>query len=177
MTSFLLIIGAFYWGQTQLKDRSINDGNLLAERDASREKVLRLEKAQADTEDLDEITELLDTLLPNSKQQEKLIADIINTATSKAQIPFSKVSSFSFTGSSEPSDLSGTVPSEGNPGVYEYPFTLQINSITYETVLQLFKEIETNGRIVQVDNVQISPTSDGSNLVSINLSMKAYIRP
>ncbi len=142
-----------------------------------REKILQLQNAQQDVENLDDVTALLDRLLPQKKEQEKLIADVIFTATSEAGIPFSQVSSFSFSGSGEPSDLSGTVKSVDNPGVYEYPFTLQISDITYETLLGLLKEIETNDRIVQVANIQISPLGNGTSAVSVTIAAKAYIRP
>jgi len=177
LVSLVSVIGAFLWGSDQLEVKSSEVSALIAERDVGREKILRLQNTRQDVENLDEVTLLLNRLLPEKKEQEKLIADIIYTATSEADIPFSQVSSFSFSGGSEPSDLSGTIASKGNPGVYEYPFTLQINEITYETLLQLLQEIETNGRIVQVENIQISPTSVNSSTVSVTISAKAYIRP
>jgi Tfp pilus assembly protein PilO len=171
------IIGAFTWGDGNLAAKSSEVAGLIAERDISREKILRLQNSQQGVVDLDEVTLLLDRLLPQKKEQEKLIADVIYTATSEANIPFSQVSSFSFSGGSEPSDLSGTIVSKGNPGVYEYPFTLRIDEIDYSTLLKLLQEIETNGRIVQVENIQITPTGANSTIVSANISAKAYIRP
>ncbi len=168
---------AFVTGQNQLKAKSEVVSNLLAERDVSREKILLLQKAQVDAENIESVQILLDRLLPAKKEQEKLIADVIYTATGEAGIPFSQVSSFSFTGGNEPSDLSGTKPSIGNAGVFEYPFSLQINSISYATLLKLLSEIETNGRIVQVENIQISPESENPDNVSVNLSTKAFLKP
>jgi Tfp pilus assembly protein PilO len=182
MTALLLlslvgIVGAFIWGKSQLETKASEMSMLLAERDATHERILRLQKAQGDTDNLEEITLLLDQLLPSEKQQDTLIADVIYTATAEAGIPFSQVSAFSFTGGNEPSDLSGTTLSEDQPGIYEYPFTLQINNISYATLLNLLVEIETNGRIVQVDNIQIAPDGDNPNNVSVNLSTKAYLKP
>jgi Tfp pilus assembly protein PilO len=177
LLSVASIIGAFTWGDGYLEAKSSEVAGLIAERDISREKILRLQNSKQSVDNLDEVTALLDRLLPQKKEQEKLIADVIFTATSEAEIPFSKVSSFSFSGGSEPSDLSGTVVSKGNPGVYEYPFTLRIVEIDYSTLLKLLQEIETNGRIVQVENIQISPTGVNSTIVSATISAKAYIRP
>lgn len=171
------IIGANYWGNSQLKAKSATISDLIADKDISQDKIISLQKAKNDAENLDSTIQLLDRLLPKNKQQEELIADIIYTATSEAGIPFSNVSSFSFSGSSEPDSLSGTVASKDNPGVYEYPFTLQINKISYATMLTLLSEIETNGRIVQVDDIQISPDSSDPSLLSISLSTKAYLKP
>ena len=175
--SILSIISAFYWGGSQLQIKSDEVSALLSERDVSREKILQLQSAQQDVENLDDVSLLLDRLLPQKKEQEKLIADIIFTATSEADIPFSQVSSFSFSGGSEPSDLSGTIASPGNPGVYEYPFTLQIIEVDYTTLLKLRHEIQTNGRIVQVENIQTSPSGLNSSTVSATIAAKAYIRP
>jgi Tfp pilus assembly protein PilO len=171
------IIGAYYWGNNQLKAKASSISDLIADRDITQEKIINLQKAQKSSEDLDSVTQLLDNLLPKTKQQEELIADVIYTATAESGIPFSQVSSFSFSGSSEPDSLSGTVLSKEFPGVYEYPFTLQINSIPYATLLTLLREIETNGRIVQVENIQISPDSDNPNVLTVSLSTKAYVKP
>lgn len=175
--SLASIVGAFYIGNQQLQAESDRISELLADRDVTREKIVRLQKAQNDTEDLSEIESLLDNLLPREKQQDELIANIIYTATAEAGIPFNKISSFTFSGGDEPNDLSGTVVSETNPSVYEYPFSLQIEEITYETLLQLLREIEQNGRLVQVDNVQISPDTTDPNIVSATLSTKAFVKP
>lgn len=171
------IVAAYYWGDKQLQSKSAIISDLIADRDISQEKIIKLQKAKQDTTGIDEVNQLLDTLLPASKEQEKLIADVIYTATAEAGIPFSQVSSFSFTGSNEPDSLSGTVVSKDNPGVYEYPFTLQINEVPYNTLLKLLQEIETNQRIVQVANIQISPDASNPSVLSVSLSTKAYLKP
>lgn len=171
------IAGSFYWGNSQLEAEAAKISDLVADRDIQQEKIIRLKQAKQDTETLDDVVVLLDRLLPETKQQERLLADVIYTATAEAGIPFSQVRSFSFSGSSEPDNLSGTVASKANPGVFEYPFSLQIENITYETLLELLKQIETNGRIVQVDNIQISPDISNPNVLGVNLSAKAYVRP
>lgn len=173
--SFVAVALAFYWGSGQLEKKSTALSDLIADRDVTQEAIIKLNKAQGDVENLDEVSALLDRLLPLSKQQENLIADILYTSTSEAGIPSSQVTSFSFTGTGEPNDLSGTTTSKENPGVYEYPFTMNISSISYDTLLKLLVEIETNGRIIQVDNVQITPQGDGT--LNVALSMKAYLKP
>ncbi|MFT4532139.1 MAG: Tfp pilus assembly protein PilO [Candidatus Saccharimonadales bacterium] len=171
------IIGAYYWGDGQLKAKSAVISDLIADRDITQEKIIGLQQAAKESKDLDAVTQLLDNLLPREKQQEELVADVIYTATSEAGIPFSKITSFSFNGSSEPNTLSGTILSKENPGVYEYPFTLSIDGISYTTLLTLLSEIETNGRIVQVENIQISPDTSEIGLLTVSLSTKAYLKP
>ena len=175
--SVLGIVGAYYWGDKQLQQKASDISNLLADRDVSQEKIIELKNAKQDANDIVEVNNLIDVLLPAKKEQEKLIADIIYTATAEAGIPFTKVISFSFSGGNEPNDLSGTVASKDNPGVYEYPFLLQIKDISYATLLKLLVEIENNGRIVQVDNIQIAPDATDPDSLEVSLNTKAYLKP
>ncbi len=171
------IFEAYYIGNGQLKSKSTVVSNLIADKDVSQEKIIRLEKARKDTKDVGYINSLLDRLLPRTKQQDKLVADIIYTATAQAGIPYSQVTTFSFSGSNDPNTLSGTTLSKSIPGVYEYPFNLQVIDISYGTLLQFLREIENNGRILQVDNIQISASANGPNLLTVSLALKAYLKP
>lgn len=173
--SFAAVAGVYFLGSGKLEEESKSVAVLKAERDVSQEAIVKLKKAKTDSKDIDEVVGILDRLLPREKQQDKLIADVIYTATAEAGISFNKIISFSFEGGSEPDSLSGTNPSKENPGVFEYPFNLTINDISYETLLNLLKEIETNGRIIQVDNIGISSNDLNSN-VNVQLSMKAYVK-
>ncbi len=164
-------------GSEQLKKMADETSGLLAERDISTEKIRLLQNAKNDTDQLEEITQLLDRLLPATKDQEKLIADVIYTATSQAGIPQSSISNFTFSGNGLPDALSGTEKSTIASDIYEYPFSLQLSKLSYATLIQLLAEIESNGRLVQVDNVQITPDETNSALLSVNLSMKAYVKP
>ncbi len=172
------IIGTFVWGKGQLKTNATNVSDLLAERDAQREKIISLQKAELQTTEINSVNNLLDRLLPKEKNQETLILDIIYTATSKAGIPFSSISTFSFSGGGDPDKLSGTEPYKEVPGVLVYPFNLQISNISYATLLNLLRYIETNDRIIQVANIQISPSKEvPGSISSVSLAMEAYVRP
>jgi len=172
------IIGAFVWGKGQLKTNASNVSNLLAERDAQRDIVISLQQAEARADEVENINKILDRLLPKAKNQETLVLDIIYTATAQSGIPVSSISSFAFSGSGDPDALSGTEPLKDIPGVLEYPFNIEIKDISYTTLIKLLNEIETNGRIIQVDNLQISPNkTDPGLLTSVSLSLKAYVKP
>lgn len=172
------IVGAFVWGKGQLKTNATNVSNLLAERDAQREKIIKLQKAESQEDKIVELNELLDTLLPKEKKQETLVLDIIYTATAEAGIPFSSIKTFSFSGGGDVDKLSGTEALKELPGVLVYPFNLEISDISYTTLLNLLKEIETNGRIIQVANIQISPSKAiPGQLSSVSLAMEAYVKP
>lgn len=174
--SFGAVAGVYVWGNGQLEEQSNELANLKSTRDVSQESIIKLQKAKTDSKDVESVVALLDRLLPQQKEQDKLIADIIYTATAEAGISFTNIASFSFDGGSDPDALSGTTASKDNPGVFEYPFNLSINDISYATLLDLLREIETNGRIIQVDNIGITPNELNSN-VNVQLSMKAYVKP
>jgi Tfp pilus assembly protein PilO len=172
------IIGAFVWGKGQLKTDAFSVSNLLAERDAQRDIIISLQQAEARTDEVGNINKILDRMLPKQKNQETLVLDIIYTATAQSGIPVSNISSFAFSGSGDPDALSGTEPLKEIPGVLAYPFNVEVKNISYDTLIKLLNEIEANGRIIQVDNLQISPNkTDPGLLTSVGLSLKAYVKP
>jgi Tfp pilus assembly protein PilO len=176
--SLLSILGAFYWGSARLSANSDSISALIAERDVSQQKIAKLAESKLSEEQLSEVNQLVEQQLPRKKEQDKLIADIIYTATAEAGIPFAQVSSFSFSGdASDPNELSGTQKSKDIPAVNEYPFNLQIDGITYETLLNLLVRIETNSRIVQVSNIQIIPDPENPDSLATTIAMKAYVQP
>jgi Tfp pilus assembly protein PilO len=176
--STLAIFLAFTWGKSQLEKNSNTVSELIAERDAQQEVIVALQKAETAAKELDEVNNLLNRLLPEEKNQETLVLDIIYTATAESNIPLSSIASFSFSGADDPDTLSGTTPSKEVPGVLEYPFSIELVDISYSALLKLLQEIEENGRIVQVSTVQINPDKTNSGLLSsVSLTMKAYVKP
>jgi len=173
------IIAAFYWGEGQLNTKAASIADLQSDRDVASDKIIALQKAKKSGDDSVTAQVLLDRLLPTTKSQETLIADVLFTATQEAGIPGDDISAFSFSNTSEdPSKLSGTEPFSDVPGVLSYPFNLSIQNISYTTLLKFLKEVETNGRLVQIDNLQISPDKNAPGLISgVNLTMKAFLEP
>lgn len=175
---FAGIVGAFYWGDDMLNKKAATIADLQADQDIANERILALKKAKQSDALMPEATTLLDRLLPKQKNQETLVADVIYTATAEAGIPVSSITTLSFATSDAPSDQSGTVAYKEIPGVLSYPFSMTINQITYDTLLKLLIEIERNGRLVQIDEMQISPDkSQPGNLSSVSLTMKAFLKP
>ncbi len=171
-------IGGFLWADKQLKTKSLNVSNLIAERDAQTDKIDRLNKSKNSVQDVTKLNEIINSLLPQQKKQENLIADIIYTATKEAGIPAGQITTISFSGTGAPTSLSGTSASKDIQGVFVYPFSIQIKDISYTTMLKLFAEIEKNKRIIQADQVQISPDkSRAGNITSLSLSLKTFVQP
>jgi Tfp pilus assembly protein PilO len=172
------IFGAFYWGKGQLEQNATTVSDLIAEKDAQNENIIILQQAESRSEQVDEVNTLLDRLLPPTKDQETLVLDIIYTATAESGIPLESITAFSFSGSGDPDALSGTAPYKEIAGVLEYPFRVDLKDISYDAFLKLLEEIESNGRIIQVATVQITPDKEAAGkLSSVSLSMKAYVKP
>lgn len=178
VAGFGAIIGSFYWGSNMLDASAKKVADLQTERDVAQEKIVALRSAQRGSSLTDNATQLLDTLLPDQKKQETLIADVIFTASAEADIPIESIGSITFAASGEPSDLSGTEQFKQVPGVLSYPFDMSVDNISYDTLLKLLLEIETNGRLVQIDNLQISPDKAvPGNISNVSLTMKAFLNP
>lgn len=178
IASFFGIIGAFYWGNQQLQSKADVIANLQADTDISEAKIIALSRAKEGNELVSDATKLLDKLLPKQKEQERLIADLIYTATVEADIEASKIGALTFSSESAPSDLSGTEQSKDVPGVLTYPFSMSVQNISYETLLKLLSEIENNNRLVQIEDLQISPDKQSPGQISsVSLSLKAFLKP
>ena len=176
--SFGGIVGAFYWGEQKLQAKAQSLSELKTDNDIAQEKIIALNKAKKSAEIATTAETLLNKLLPAEKEQEKLVADVIYTASAEAGVPLDSIGALTFTDNGEPSALSGTEQSKDIPGVYVYPFTLSVSDISYDTLLLLLQEIENNGRLVQIDNIQISPDKETpGQITTVNLSMKAFLKP
>jgi len=171
-------VGGFLWSDKQLKAKSLSVSRLMAERDAQTDKIENLKKSKNSAQDVAKLNDIINALLPKQKKQENLIADIIYTATKEAGIDASQITTISFSGTGSPDSLSGTSASKDVQGVFVYPFSIQIRDISYQTMLKLFSEIEKNKRIIQADQVQISPDkSRAGYLSSLSLSLKTFVQP
>jgi Tfp pilus assembly protein PilO len=171
-------VAAFLYTDKMLASRSDEQAKLLAQQDAHQHKLDKLQTATNGNYELGEIEQLVDKILPSEKRQEDLIANIVYTATSKTGIPDSSITSISFSGDGNPGALSGATVSKEIPNIYFYPFTVTITELNYSTLLALFTELENNQRIIQVDQVQITPSKvDATILTSVTLSMKTFVKP
>lgn len=173
-----LSVAGYVWADKKLQKQSDQVSTLLAERDAQSDKIDKLKISKNSVQDSEKLKKLIDSLLPKQKKQETLVADIIYTATKEAGIQSAQIINISFSGTGSPDSLSGTSVSKEIQGVYVYPFSLQLKDISYETMLKLFSELEKNQRIIQADQVQISPDKTKTGYLStVSLSLKTFVQP
>lgn len=171
-------VAGFYWADQQLKVKAGMVSQLLADRDAQSDKIDKLQTANNSVQNADALNNLINTLLPKQKNQDNLVANIVYTATKQAGVSADQITNISFTGTGAPSSLSGTTLSKDVQGVYVYPFTLQVKDVSYDTMLKLFSAFETNKRIIQADQVQISPDKSKIGYISsVTISLKTFVQP
>jgi Tfp pilus assembly protein PilO len=179
---FVVSIGVsgagFYWADQQLGAKSHSVSELLAERDAQNDKIQKLESSKSTAAKAKQVDELISTLLPSQKDQDNLVANIIYTATKTAGLSPTQITNISFSTTGSPTALSGTTQSKDVQGVYVYPFNLQLKDISYTTMLKLFAAFESNQRIIQADQVQITPDKTRAGMISsLTLSLKTFVQP
>ena len=171
-------IGGFLFADKQLSSSSKSVSLLKAEHDYQTDKINSLRSSNIAVPDSQGLNDLINSLLPRQKKQENLVADIIYTATTQSGIKPNQIVNISFSSSGIPDSLSGTSISKDIKGVYVYPFTLQLKDISYQTMLKLFQELEKNKRIIQADQVAISPDKARAGyLSSVSLSLKTFVQP
>ncbi|MEI7632469.1 MAG: hypothetical protein WCJ60_04070 [bacterium] len=171
-------IGGFLFADKQLSSSSKSVSLLKAEHDYQTDKINSLRSSNIAVPDSQGLNDLINSLLPRQKKQENLVADIIYTATTQSGIKPNQIVNISFSSSGIPDSLSGTSVSKDIKGVYVYPFTLQLKDISYQTMLKLFQELEKNKRIIQADQVAISPDKARAGyLSSVSLSLKTFVQP
>lgn len=175
----LSIVAALYFGNARLSEANKSTSVLLAERDVAREKLSRLTTVSSQANEAEAFEKTVTAIIPKSKEQQSLVAEIIYKATSEADIRTNQITSFSFSGDNTDTlgDLSGTTQLTSPSGVYEYPFSVSISEISYAQLLKLFTEIESNQRLIQVSNADITPNGATAGSLDVNLVMKAYVQP
>ncbi|MDQ3093645.1 MAG: type 4a pilus biogenesis protein PilO [bacterium] len=171
-------IGVIYYGDKFLSKQSMELAKLKAERDAQFDVIQKIKSATGNPEDLATLRDLTDQVLPAEKKQSDLVADFLFTATTQAGIPTRNIQNISFSGSAAPDSLSGAIKSKDIPGLYEYPFTIQLKNIPYQQLIVFFSELESNKRLITIDNLQITPSTLNPNTVdSLSLAVKTYLKP
>lgn len=176
--SVAVSVAGFLWADGQLLKKSTTVSQLLAERDAQSDKIDKLKTSKNSVQDAAKLNELINALLPKQKQQENLVVDIIYTATKQAGIVTTQITNISFNTTGAPDGLSGTTLSKEVQGVYVYPFSIQLKDISFDTLIRLFSELEKNKRIIQADQVQITPDKTRAGyLNNVSLSLKTFVQP
>ncbi len=171
-------VAGFYWADQKLKTKALAVSELLADRDVQSDKIDKLQTSKNSVQNPQALNELISSLLPKQKSQDNLVANIIYTATTQASIKPTQITNISFNSTGAPDSLSGTTLSKDVQGIYVYPFNVQLKDLTYDTMISLFTAFEHNQRIIQADQIQISPdVAHPGNITALSMSLKTFVQP
>ncbi len=168
-------VGLFYILDGQLTSLNADIAKLMAEQEAGAEQITALEAADQQLDQLEAIEELADQVLPTTKQQANVVAEVKSFIQS-AGLEFSSVT---FSGSDPNGNLavSQTQARPGLVGVRVLPVTAVINAgATYSQVIDLLETIENNQRKMQVTNISLTPEPTGGTFSTLTLQVDVYVR-
>ena len=172
-------VGVFKLFDSQLATLNEDVGKLLAEQEAIGEQIKIYETAEAKVEELNFVEELSDKVLPTSKEQANVVAELKKFIVD-AGLQFASVT---FSGSELGAgglNVSQTQASTNLkiPGVRVLPVTAVIEAgASYSDIIQLLQTIENNQRKMQVTDISLTPEPASSTFASITMQIDVYVRP
>ena len=171
-------VGVFYLFDGRLSTLNEDVGKLLAEQQAIGEQIQIYENAERKVEELAFVEELAAKVLPTSKEQANVVAEL-KTFIVDAGLSFSSVT---FSGSEIGNgglSISQTQAQSGLQGVRVLPVTAVIEAgARYEDVIKLLQTIENNQRKMQVTDIALTPEAESQDTFSsITMQINVYVRP
>lgn len=175
----ILVIGAggglYYYLNSSLVSLNQDVGELLAEQEVIGTQIQVYEETKQKVEELSFVEDLADEVLPQSKEQANVVAEI-RRFVSSAGLQLEAVSFSSASGSTGLS-TSQTEAVTSLPGVRVLPVTAVISSgATYDQILDLLTKVESNQRKMQVTEVSLTPIPGSDVIANFTLKMNIYLR-
>lgn len=175
--SAALSIGLFYITDQNLQKRSKEISELRAQEEISQQQITIYEDARKKIDELAYIDELAQEVLPTSKDQANVIAEIrgfgIKSGVSVDTISFNGV-----TTQGDNLDLSQTKEFEGVSGVRILPAQLLLApDASYNSLLQFLERIEQNRRKIQVVGLSLTPNPENRTTFStITIDINIFLK-
>ena len=155
---------------SELEQYSIDIQTKRATLNANRRQLRNTQQAAARLNDLQDVRQAVDEIIPTVKGQSDTIADV----TALANTSGISVESISFAASGDSLDgLSQTIESE-LPGLRELPVTVRGEG-SYTQLLEFIQRIENNKRKATIESLNISPRAS-TNDYDINIVINFYVR-
>lgn len=176
IVAILLGVGGFIIGENRIAERVLEVSNLKADQEVVQQEVAVFEDAQSKVEKYSSVLEIADRVLPPSKNQAELIAELKKFANDTS-IVIQQIS-FESGEQSKNSATSQTTSIEGLTGVLAIPTAITFEpGLSYQELLNFLKKVEQNQRIMQVKNVSLTPDQKTPNvlasaLIEINVFLK-----
>ncbi len=169
-------IGVYSLFDGQLASLNQDLSQLLAEQEAAKSQIQKLEATDQQLRELEDVSSLADDVLPTQKEQGNIVAEL-KSFILDAGLGFDSVTFSGSDGASGNLNISQTQARPGLVGVRVLPVTAIISAgANYSEVIDLLETIENNQRKMQVTQLALTPEAGGSVFASITMQIDVYVR-
>ena len=170
----ILGIGAMvYLGNAFLSKEAARIADARADEELVDKRIALKNDLEKTIDDYTELKTLATKFLPDSKNQDDLIAEFY-TIADKSNI---MVSGLSFTASgTKVGGQSQTTPLKDAKNVLVFPFTVTNYSASFTQLINFLENLENNRRKLQITQIQLQP-DDKTGLINVpSMSIESYIK-
>jgi hypothetical protein len=168
--------GLYYYFTGSLETLNNEVSQLLADQEVIGEQISAYEETEKQVAELFFVNELASEVLPDSKEQANVVAQIKQFVT-EAGLQLETLSFNSGNNTATGLSNSQTEAVTSLAGVRVLPATAVISQgARYEDVLRLLQTIEDNQRKMQVTEISLSPIPGSDRLATITLKVNIYLR-
>lgn len=178
LLTIILLAGAglFYTFDSELTALNTDIGKQLADQEVLNSQIKIYRATEETVNELGFVSELAENVLPSSKEQGKVVAEIKKFITDQ-KLTFESVA---FTGAniaSAPAGNTQTQAQAGLTGVRILPTTAVIQAgASYEQIIRLLETIENNQRKMQITQISLTPDSESNGFSTITMQIDVYLR-
>lgn len=196
----LATIGGVYMTQGFLQSKASELATTKQKSQLLDQEQLALVSAKKEVVKYGPLEQITQQVVPQDKNQAETVREIVNIASqsgitlSSITFPISTLGGASAsagavivphaalpgTKQAAPTNLSQLTPVLGIPGVYALQIEIQDSQqapVSYNQLYSFLQKLENNRRTSQVSNINISPISGPSGLLTFSLSLNEYIKP
>lgn len=167
----------YYFADQSLTARQSSISDLKADIEILDLKVANAKAAESLLDEYRDIQELAPSILPPTKIQSDIVAQLLDIGSENSI----ELTNFSFPTSADVSnfDTSQTEPLKGVPGVRFIEISTSFSS-SFDQALNFLESVEENQRIMQVENVAMSPEVDAEgnplSVFTVSVSISVFVR-
>lgn len=174
----------FKFGLAKIDEEKEDIATVKAQISAVDEKLAITIATQTKLEQLDFIDAIANEVLPQEKFQPELVSQIYKLADQNditiVSMTFSNQNITESGGAVVIPKVTQATPLKDAPGVYTLPVVLNANG-SYDDLLNLLEDIETNRRKMQVQSIKITPVKDSDGRLTgrftLTITLDVYVKP
>lgn len=186
-----------YFANNTLKSRSGSVVDLKLESAEVEAQLSAYQAAKKDVEKYAYLNDIINTALPQDKDQARTVREIFllaqqaGIAIKSVQFPSSTLGAVTSapavgTTTTKPDTavITQAKPVTGLKGVYSIETVVtpyaddKLNIVTYDQLISFLKKIESNRRAMQVSSIQLNPLGQGSSdSISFTITLNIFIKP